>query len=138
MVVATDLTVPGQVQKVPNGVPPYLKFIPVKDTKVEKYVEDPESCCDKAHLVVFLNFKHWNENKEHKEKNKMLMASKGAGSKEAKFGGRKYNRIAFFADCLDNGSVCCKVLETQKDSTTFFDNMMFAGFGVGSMYVVEE
>jgi len=137
MVLPEDFQLPCQVQKVHDGVPHWMEFIPVDESETDTYLNNPDAHCNKAHVLMYLNSRHWNENKE---KRAMLVSSNaGNGTARQKiWQSRKYNRIAFFADCLNGGHVCCKILETQPESLKFFANMIHGGYGVGWIYVVEE
>lgn len=137
MVLPEDFRLPCQVQKVRGGVPRRMRFIPVSQTETEAYGNDPYAGCSKAHALMYLNSRHWNENKD--KRNLLVSASAGLGSGRQKvLQSRRYNRVVFFADCLNGGKVCCKILETQPESVQFFTNMMHGGYGVGWIYVFEE
>jgi hypothetical protein len=135
MVLPCDLQLPLLVSKV-QKIPPWIEFIPVSTTEKEEYQQDPDAKNDKAHLLMYLSSRHIGG------KNKQAMVSNR--SKSTNDNGQKgrdyknYNRIVFFADCLQPGRVCSKILESQPASLTFFANMIHGGFGVGSLYVIEE
>ena len=136
MVASDDLQVPPQVQKV-QGVPAWIDFISVTETESEQYQNDPEASCNKAHLLLYLNSWHWNENIN--EKLMQVSSNSGSGINRKKVAVyKKYNRIAFFADCLWPGWVCAKIMENQQDSLCFFNHMAQGGFGIGWTYILEE
>jgi len=137
VVLPEDMTLPSKVEKVKNGVPHWLEFIPVDITDRDSYAEDPAAHCNKAHLIFYLNSRHWNESKE---KTKTIYSNKNAsGNAQRKtLPSKRYNRIAFFADCLKAGQVCAKILEAHSDSLSFFENMRDGGYGIGWCYVLEE
>ncbi len=144
MVLHEDLQVPCQVQKV-QEVPHWLDFISVRDTERVAYAEDPDAYCNKAHILMYLNSRHWNENKEAQtlvlSNNTSFRNYQNTASgvrQKTQHNKTRYNRMTFFADCLDAGRVCCKVLETQADSVNFFDNMSHGGYGIGWIYILEE
>jgi len=137
MVVPGDFTVPCQAIKIPEGVPHWMRFIGVDRTEDSAYHEDPDAHNNKAHVLVYLNSKHWNEGKEKRAA--VFSTSTGTGANRTKTTQiRKYNRMAFFADCLQPGRVCCKVTNTHHDSVKFFTHMIHGGYGVGWVYIFEE
>jgi len=135
MIIAEDLKVPPMVQNV-REVPHWMNFIPVDNTEMEQYQSDPDAKTNHAHLLMYLNSRHWND----KENKQMLISNnmRGGGAKQINSQSRKYNRIIFFADCLKPGRVCCKLLDTHGESLTFFKNMIHSQYGVGWIYVYEE
>lgn len=135
MVELNDLSVPVEVDQLRDGVPPWTQFISVKETQLEEFKNDPEAPQDKAHLLLYLNSRHWTENKEEKN---VYVSGNGSGPKKKNPVFKRYNRIAFFADCMEEGRVCCKILETQAETLHFFNHMFRDGFGIGWMYVNEE
>lgn len=137
MVIPEDFTLPCQVQKVKDGVPHWMEFIAVDETETEAYLNNPDAPCSKAHVLMYLNSRHWNENKEKRAMLTTSSTGSGAGRQKI-YQSRKYNRIAFFADCMNGGHVVCKILDTQPDSLRFFTNMIHGGYGIGWVYVVEE
>ena len=137
MLVAGDFTVPSQVQKVPDGVPSFMQFISVKETESDAYGHNPEAHTEKMHLLLYLNSRHWNETRDKKS---LVVSNYGGGSSGSKktYQSRKYNRMAFFADLLSPGRVCCKIMDTQHESLRFFDNMIHGAHGIGWIYILEE
>jgi hypothetical protein len=141
MVQPHQLDVPVQVQKIKNGVPMVMEFIPAETTASEEYGEEPTARTSKALLLLYLNSKHEKENKEKGQTQQKLLTSKSSGRGDQlkqSYGAKRYNRIVFFADLLNPGKVVCKILETHADSVSFFANMAHGGFGVGWCYVIEE
>lgn len=124
------------VQKL-QTVPHWLEFIPVDRTETEAYLQQPDSKTDKAHLFLYLNSHHWNENKDKKQM-EISRNAKGGGGRQAQAYFKRYNRIAFFADCMKEGRVCSKIMETHADCVKFFDNMVNGSYGIGWVYLVEE
>lgn len=133
MVRASDLALPQLVQKV-GSVPYWIDFIPVEDTERDSYHNDPDAKSNKAHLLLFLNYRHISGKKQTLVSNR----SKGGDSNQKAKEYKNYNRIVFFADCLNGGRVCTKILESPAASVSFFENMMHGQYGVGWLYVMEE
>lgn len=145
MVDPFELEVARSVSKIKDGVPIDLEFIAVKTTETDRYQGEAGAKTDKAHLLMVLSPRHYNECRDKRSmavnsgSNRTFMGS-GSGDKRQKTynNSARYNRIVFYADCLDPGRVVCKILETHKESVQYFNNMLHNGLGVGSLYVVEE
>ena len=135
MVLPSDLQLSLLVSKV-QKIPPWMEFIPVSATEMESYQQDPDAKNNKAHLLMYLSSRHiGGKNKQTMVSNRSRSTSDN-GQKGRNY--KNYNRIVFFADCLQPGRVCSKILESQAASHTFFSHMIYGGFGVGSLYVIEE
>jgi len=133
-----DFALPCQVQKV-EEVPNWMEFLSVLTTESDAYCHDPEAHSDKMHVLLYLSSRHWNEAKDKKA---LVVSNYGSGSsggnKNKTHQTRKYNRMAFFADLLSPGRVCCKITDTQHESLGFFENMIHGGYGIGWIYILEE
>ena len=145
MVSPSQLEVARSVSKIQDGVSMDLTFIAVKETETNHYQGEPGSKSDKAHLLMVLSPRHYNECRDKRSmvvnngSNRTYMASSSGDKRQKTYNNNaRYNRIIFYADCLDPGRVVCKILETHKDSVQYFNHMLHNGLGVGSLYVVEE
>ena len=135
MVLPEDFDIPCQVQKVHGEVPFWMEFISVNDTEEETYQNSADAPTGKAHALMYLNSRHWNEGKD---KRSVLIANNNGQRTKPTYQTRRYNRMVFFADCLNPGRVCCKILETHPESISFFTNMINGAYGVGWVYIFEE